>query len=317
MNGQYSLRSPAVKRLMKEAEELCESTDQYHAQPLDDNLFEWHFTIRGPADSEFEGGLYHGRILLPAEYPMKPPSIFFLTTNGRFEVHKKICLSISGYHPETWQPSWSIRTALLAIIGFMPTHGRGAIGSLEYPKEQRKKLAKKSKDLVCYECGAVSKILKEETAESKAAGNAEAKRLAAQIDMHGEKVKETKQAQENESSESATAKINSDISNADENNPLTNLEESEDKAKKDKPAAKSKTDIRISDQAQIQPQSQDDDSVIAPSDHVGVGGRGTRRSENRMFVTALIILGATIVILMIRRVYLMFNTFPMKDRYEF
>lgn len=28
----------AVKRLMKEAEELSESTDQYHAQPLDVSL---------------------------------------------------------------------------------------------------------------------------------------------------------------------------------------------------------------------------------------------------------------------------------------
>ena len=64
--------------------------------------------------------------------------------NGRFETGKKICLSISGYHPETWQPSWSIRTALLAIIGFMPTPGQGTIGSLDYPPEERKKLAKKS-----------------------------------------------------------------------------------------------------------------------------------------------------------------------------
>lgn len=30
-----------------------------------------------------------------------------LKANGRFEVGKKICLSISGHHPETWQPSWS------------------------------------------------------------------------------------------------------------------------------------------------------------------------------------------------------------------
>jgi len=65
---------------------------------------------------------------------MKPPNVIFLTPNGRFEVHKKICLSISGYHPETWRPSWSIRTALLALIGFMPTHGSGAIGSLGITK---------------------------------------------------------------------------------------------------------------------------------------------------------------------------------------
>lgn len=46
---------------------------------LQDNLFEWHFTVRGPPDTEFEGGRYHGRIILPPEYPMKPPSIMLLT----------------------------------------------------------------------------------------------------------------------------------------------------------------------------------------------------------------------------------------------
>lgn len=46
---------------------------------LQDDLFEWHFTIRGPPDTEFEGGVYHGRILLPSEYPVKPPDIIILT----------------------------------------------------------------------------------------------------------------------------------------------------------------------------------------------------------------------------------------------
>lgn len=34
-------------------------------------------------------------------------ALFIPKANGRFEVGKKICLSISGHHPETWQPSWS------------------------------------------------------------------------------------------------------------------------------------------------------------------------------------------------------------------
>lgn len=96
--AQYNLKNPAVKRLMKEAQELHESTDEYSAQPLDDNLFEWHFTVRGPDETDFQGGIYHGRIILPAEYPMKPPSIMILTPNGRFEINKKICLSISGIY---------------------------------------------------------------------------------------------------------------------------------------------------------------------------------------------------------------------------
>ena len=69
----------AVKRLMREAQELAEATYDYYAQPLSDNLFEWHFTVRGPADTEFDGGIYHGRIVLPPDYPMKPPNIIVLT----------------------------------------------------------------------------------------------------------------------------------------------------------------------------------------------------------------------------------------------
>ena len=37
----------------------------------------------------------------------------------------------------------SVRTALLALIGFMPTFGEGALGSVDYTPEERKILAKK------------------------------------------------------------------------------------------------------------------------------------------------------------------------------
>ena len=30
---------------MREAKELSEATSDYYAQPLSDNLFEWHFTV--------------------------------------------------------------------------------------------------------------------------------------------------------------------------------------------------------------------------------------------------------------------------------
>lgn len=71
----------------------------------------------GPSGSDFDGGIYHGRILLSSEYPFKPPNIIFLTKNGRFEVDTKICLSISAYHPEHWQvPSAGIHTTHIAIL---------------------------------------------------------------------------------------------------------------------------------------------------------------------------------------------------------
>ena len=106
--------------------------------------------------------------------------------NGRFEVGKKICLSISGYHPETWQPSWSIRTALLAIIGFMPTPSKGTIGSLDYSAEERKKLAKKSLSYVSPHCGLVAKLLKSQntsTEDSIASTAEEAKEIIKTMSM--------------------------------------------------------------------------------------------------------------------------------------
>ena len=39
---------------------------------------------------------------------------------------------------------------MLAIIGFMPSHGNGAIGSLDYTPEERKVLAKRY--LILVEC---------------------------------------------------------------------------------------------------------------------------------------------------------------------
>jgi len=116
------------------------------AEALEDNIFEWHFAIRGQRGSDYEGGVYHGRILLPPEYPFKPPDFVMLTPSGRFEVGKRICLSISQHHPEHWQPSWSVRTALTALVAFMPTPGEGALGSLDYTKEEKKTLATKSRE---------------------------------------------------------------------------------------------------------------------------------------------------------------------------
>ncbi|KAF9317813.1 hypothetical protein BG003_000279 [Podila horticola] len=137
--AQYNKKSSAVKRIMQEARELSD-------------IFEWHFTLRGPEDTEFEGGLYHGRILLPNNYPFAPPSLMFLTPNGRFELNKKVCLSITGYHPEYWQPAWGIRTVLVAVMGFLPTESKGAIGGLDTSVEARKALAVRSKAWKCQVC---------------------------------------------------------------------------------------------------------------------------------------------------------------------
>jgi len=147
-------------------------SDQYHAAPFENDMFVWHFTIRGADETDFEGGIYHGRILLPPEYPYKPPHIIFLTPSGRFETNTKICLSFSAFHPELWQPAWGIRLILEALISFLPTPADGALGALDYSPEDRQKLAKQSQSYCCPILGPVAKLLpKLDPARKKSANN--------------------------------------------------------------------------------------------------------------------------------------------------
>ena len=71
------------------------------------------------------GGVYHGRIKLPPQYPLKPPSIEIFTPNGRFETHKRICLSLSDYHPETWNPNWSSTAVVVTVALAVGVWGGG------------------------------------------------------------------------------------------------------------------------------------------------------------------------------------------------
>lgn len=149
-----SVKGPTLKRILKEASELAsQPSADYHAAPLESDLYEWHFTLRGPpAPSSFANGLYHGRIVLPPAYPLKPPSFRFLTPTGRFEVNREICLSISGHHEETWQPAWGIRTALVAIRSFMDTAAGGQVGGMETSTGVRVRMAGQSPAWRCAAC---------------------------------------------------------------------------------------------------------------------------------------------------------------------
>ncbi|XP_055388558.1 ubiquitin-conjugating enzyme E2 J1-like [Condylostylus longicornis] len=145
----------SIRRIMREYDEIKSSKNPYWtAQPIkEEEPYEWHFTVRGPLGTEFEGGIYHGRIVLPQNYPLAPPSFTLLNQNGRFEVGRKVCLSASNYHPELWQPAWGIRTMLDALHAFFSTPCDGALHSLNWPAELRRQLAIESPKWKCPVCG--------------------------------------------------------------------------------------------------------------------------------------------------------------------
>ena len=96
--------------------------------------------IKGPKDTPYTGGFYHGKLIFPSEYPYKPPAIMMLTPNGRFNTNTRLCLSMSDFHPETWVPAWSVASILNGVLSFM-LESTPTVGSVEASVAERRRLA--------------------------------------------------------------------------------------------------------------------------------------------------------------------------------
>lgn len=113
------------------------------AEPLASNILEWHYVVIGPEQSPYEGGYYHGKLVFPMEYPFRPPSIYMITPSGRFKTNTRLCLSISDFHPDTWNPAWSVATILTGLLSFM-LEKSPTFGSIETSDYEKRQLAQQS-----------------------------------------------------------------------------------------------------------------------------------------------------------------------------
>ena len=62
------------------------------------------------------------------------------TPNGRFKTNTRLCLSISDYHPDTWNPAWSVATILTGLLSFMLERSP-TLGSIETSEAVKRKMA--------------------------------------------------------------------------------------------------------------------------------------------------------------------------------
>jgi len=137
-----------TRRLTRELKSIQQSplTDpRVYTTPLERNILEWHYVIEGSRNTPYEGGFYWGKLIFPKEYPLKPPSVLMLTPNGRFRIGRRLCLSMSDFHPESWNPMWSVSTIITGLISFM-VEKAPTLGSIESTDSQKKKFAQFSLD---------------------------------------------------------------------------------------------------------------------------------------------------------------------------
>ena len=120
------------------------SSNYVRIGPFGKNLLRWHFSVRGPANSVYENGIYHGRVLLPKDYPASPPRVQMITPSGRFVPGEDICLSASSYHPESWTPRWTVLSLVDGLRLHMLTTAN-EIGGVLASDEKRRQYADESR----------------------------------------------------------------------------------------------------------------------------------------------------------------------------
>ncbi|EGG08869.1 uncharacterized protein MELLADRAFT_47703 [Melampsora larici-populina 98AG31] len=110
-----------LKRINRELTELKKELPEgiLSAGPKSDsNLFEWVGSIAGPVGSCYEGGVFHFNIILPHDYPFRPPKVSFQTKiyHPNINAEGGICLDILK---NQWSPALKVLKVLLSISSLL------------------------------------------------------------------------------------------------------------------------------------------------------------------------------------------------------
>jgi len=109
----------ASKRITRELKDIqTEPPTNCSAGPEGEDLFKWTATIMGPEGTPYNGGVFFLEIDFPANYPFKPPKVYFKTRIYHPNINSSggICLDILK---ENWSPALTISKVLISICSLL------------------------------------------------------------------------------------------------------------------------------------------------------------------------------------------------------
>ncbi|KAK6462757.1 ubiquitin-conjugating enzyme/RWD-like protein [Scheffersomyces coipomensis] len=115
-----------MKTLISEYHKIMDHPLEKITIGVDDSNFQtWYFLIHGSKHTTYEDGLYLGAIIFPTDYPNAAPEFQMISHSGRFETRRAICMTMTAYHTESWNPTWSMEKILYGFVSFMNVNENG------------------------------------------------------------------------------------------------------------------------------------------------------------------------------------------------
>jgi ubiquitin-protein ligase len=127
------------KRIGAEIKKMNENRDpSYQIIQDEKHKFTFYFMFCGDPTSSYNNGRYIAKIMLPNDYPQNPGDFYMLTPSGRFNVDRKICLTISAYHKDSWSAIWSINKMVIAFMSIFNSDDTHGISHIKETDHERK-----------------------------------------------------------------------------------------------------------------------------------------------------------------------------------
>ncbi|KAF7304656.1 Ubiquitin-conjugating enzyme [Mycena kentingensis (nom. inval.)] len=105
----------AARRILKELRDIDKDPiEGLSVKAKDEDLFTWNCTIAAASDSPYKSGKFHFTLVLPQDFPFKPPTVTFTTKIYHPGINEEGSICVPALR-EDWRPSMSL-ASILSII---------------------------------------------------------------------------------------------------------------------------------------------------------------------------------------------------------